>query len=75
MVGRAHRKGRKEADNFLKQFVLGQMRAPDWPHYPMNDLRKMTLLRYQARWTSKLPGRDLKSKRLRHVISISCCVP
>jgi hypothetical protein len=38
----AHRVGRKEAYNFLKQFVLEQMRVPDLPHYPMNDLRKMT---------------------------------
>jgi hypothetical protein len=30
------RKGRKEAYNFLNQFVLEQMRVPDWPHYPMN---------------------------------------
>ena len=42
MVCHAHRMGRKEAYNFLKQFVLEQMRVPDWPHYPMNDLRKMT---------------------------------
>ena len=42
MVCHAHRKGRKEAYNFLKLFVLEQMRVPDWPHYPMNDLRKMT---------------------------------
>ena len=42
MVCHAHRKGRKEAYNFLKQFVLEQMRVPDWPHYPMNDLRKIT---------------------------------
>jgi hypothetical protein len=42
MVCHAHRKGRKEAYNFLKQFVLEQMRVPDWPHYPMNDLRRMT---------------------------------
>jgi hypothetical protein len=42
MVCHAHRIGRKEAYNFLKQFVLEQMRVPDWPHYPMNDLRKMT---------------------------------
>ena len=32
---------RKEAYNFLKQFVLEQMRVPDWPHYPMNDLREV----------------------------------
>ena len=30
MVCHAHRMGRKEAYNFLKQFVLEQMRAPDW---------------------------------------------
>jgi hypothetical protein len=42
MVCHAHRKGRTEAYNFLKQFVLEQMRVPDWPHYPMNDLRKIT---------------------------------
>jgi hypothetical protein len=42
MVCHAHRKGRKEAYNYLKQFVLEQMRVPDWPHYPMNDLRRMT---------------------------------
>jgi hypothetical protein len=42
MVCHAHRMGRKEAYNFLKQVVLEQMRVPDWPHYPMNDLRKMT---------------------------------
>jgi hypothetical protein len=42
MVCHAHRMGRKEAYNFLKQFVLEQMRMPDWPHYPMNDLRRMT---------------------------------
>jgi hypothetical protein len=42
MVCHAHRMGRKEAYNFLKQFVLEQMRVPDIPHYPMNDLRKMT---------------------------------
>jgi len=42
MVCHAHRMGRKEAYNFLKQFVLEQMRVPEWPHYPMNDLRKMT---------------------------------
>jgi hypothetical protein len=34
--------GRKEAYNFLKQFVLEQMRVPEWLRYPMNDLRKMT---------------------------------
>jgi hypothetical protein len=34
--------GRKEAHDYLKQFVLEQMRVPDLPHYPMNDLRKMT---------------------------------
>jgi hypothetical protein len=42
MVCHAHRVGRKEAYDFLKQFVLEQMRVPEWPHYPMNDLRKMT---------------------------------
>ena len=42
MVCHAHRMGRKEAHDYLKQFVLEQMRVPDWPHYPMNDLRKMT---------------------------------
>jgi hypothetical protein len=42
MVCHAHRMGRKEAYNFLKQFVLEQIRVPDWPHYPLNDLRKMT---------------------------------
>jgi hypothetical protein len=42
MVCHAHRMGRKEAYNYLKQFVLEQMRVPDIPHYPMNDLRKMT---------------------------------
>jgi hypothetical protein len=42
MVCHAHRTGRKEAYNFLKRFVLEQMHVPDWPHYPMNDLRKMT---------------------------------
>jgi len=42
MVCHAHRKGRTEAYNFLKQFVLEQMRVPDWQHYPMNDLRKIT---------------------------------
>ena len=31
MVCHAHRMGRKEAYNYLKQFVLEQMRAPDWP--------------------------------------------
>ena len=41
MVCHAHRVGRKEHD-FLQQFVLEQMRVLDWPHYPMNDLRKMT---------------------------------
>jgi hypothetical protein len=40
MVCHAHRMGRKEAHDYLKQFVLEQMRVPDWPHYPMNDLRK-----------------------------------
>ena len=34
--------GEKEAHNFLQQFVLEQMRVPDWPHYPMTDLRKLT---------------------------------
>jgi hypothetical protein len=38
--------GRKEAYDYLKRFVLEQMRVPDLPHYPMNDLRKVTLLRY-----------------------------
>ena len=33
MVCHAHRKGRKEAYNFLKQFVLKQMRVLDLPHY------------------------------------------
>jgi hypothetical protein len=42
MVCHAHRMGRKEAHDYLKQFVLEQMRVPDIPHYPMNDLRKMT---------------------------------
>jgi hypothetical protein len=42
MVCHAHRMGRKEAYDYLKQFVLEQMRVPDIPHYPMNDLRKMT---------------------------------
>jgi len=42
MVCHAHRMGRKEAYDYLKQFVLEQMRVPDWPHYPMNDLRRMT---------------------------------
>jgi hypothetical protein len=41
MVCHAHRIVRKEAYNYLKQFVLEQMRVPDWPHYPLNDLRKM----------------------------------
>jgi len=36
MVCHAHRMGRKEAHNYLQQFVLEQMRVPDWPHYPMN---------------------------------------
>jgi hypothetical protein len=36
----AHGMGRKEAHDFLQQFVLEQMRVPDIPHYPMNDLRK-----------------------------------
>jgi hypothetical protein len=48
MVCHAHRMGRKEAYNFLKQFVLEQMRVPDWPHYPMNDLRKITRLTLPA---------------------------
>ena len=38
MVCHAHRMGRKEAYNFLKQFVLELKRVPDWPHYSMNDL-------------------------------------
>ena len=42
MVCHAHRMGRKEAHDYLKQFVLEQMRVPDLPHYPMNDLRKLT---------------------------------
>jgi hypothetical protein len=42
MVCHAHRMGRKEAYDYLKQFVLEQMRVPAWPHYPMNDLGKMT---------------------------------
>ena len=42
MVCHAHRMGRKEAHDYLKQFFLEQMRVPDTPHYPMNDLRKMT---------------------------------
>ena len=42
MVCHAHRMGRKKVYDYLKQFVLEQMRVPEWPHYPMNDLRKMT---------------------------------
>jgi hypothetical protein len=42
IVCHAHRMGRKEAHDYLKQFVLEQMSVPDIPHYPMNDLRKMT---------------------------------
>jgi hypothetical protein len=42
MVYHAHRIGRKEACNYPKQFVLEKVRVPDWPHYPMNDLRRMT---------------------------------
>ena len=38
MVCHAHRMGRKETYNFLKQFVLELKRVPDWPHYSMNDL-------------------------------------
>ena len=34
--------GRKEVHDYLKQFVLEQMRVPDLPHYSMNDLPKMT---------------------------------
>jgi hypothetical protein len=32
----------KEAYDYLKQFVLEQMRVPDLPHHPMNDLRNIT---------------------------------
>ena len=42
MVCHAQRMGRKEAHGYLQQFVLEQMRVPDLPHYPMNDLRRMT---------------------------------
>ena len=35
MVCHAHRMGRKEAYDYLKQFVLEQMRVPDILHYPM----------------------------------------
>ena len=38
--------GRKEAHDFLQQFVLEQMCVPDIPHHPMNDLRKIELLRH-----------------------------
>jgi hypothetical protein len=41
VVCHAHRMGREEAHNFLKQFVLEQIRVPDWPHHPMKDLRNM----------------------------------
>ena len=43
--------GTEERD-YLKLIVLEQMRVPDWPHYPMNDLRQMTLPRYHRHLTS-----------------------
>ncbi|HEY5744302.1 MAG TPA: hypothetical protein VIS99_17390 [Terrimicrobiaceae bacterium] len=48
MVCHAHRMGRREAYNYRKQFVLEQVRVPEWSHYPMNDLREMILLQYHA---------------------------
>jgi hypothetical protein len=74
MVCHAHRMGRKEAHDYLKQFVLEQMRVPDWPHYPMNDLRKMTpppLTPTPDKWTIALTRKG-RAREENHFPCVSC---
>jgi hypothetical protein len=42
MIFEAHRAGRKEAYNYLKEFVLEELAVPDWPRDPLPRLPSKT---------------------------------
>lgn len=59
----AHRMDRREAYNLLKQFVLEQMRVPEWPHYPMNGRYHLAFRRFKG--ASQIPRCRPKSRLTR----------